>query len=654
MKTVKKYQDCYVKSDNQSLVIGNKVIERKWDFSSHYPVAVSLRHKLEKREWIVSSADALGPALSSSWFSCQAEITNDMGISAKHLKAEIRLKMDGVQISWFHCIWPKLPIVVSQFFIKGLVDKNSELIDKLINELEKFKIYRLHMGWKSVGFFSRTDRHDNPVREQCGFVHAQEKLSIPGHFFHLFDQRRSSGLLGVKLAPAPDEQLSYPGADFVLNQGGVHICGSGIGYGDLKASDTISSYSWAVGLTSGTAANAAELFYQLQKIQNTCPFRKPVLFANNWGGGATVDFPNQKNIEKELANAEKLGITHYQIDAGWQQGNARKIGVEKCNPVSPYKLDPNFWNLDKNKFPQGIPKPNNIAIGLWFVPDSSKDFANWAKDYDQILVLWKKYRITHFKFDGVAINSKKGERNFQNLIRCIYQVSGGKIQLYLDITGGESCRPGFAGSSGLITLLFFENRYTGVQTYYPYRTLRNLWRLAKYFPTYRLLIEWLNVDRHRENYNNDSLAPGNCGMEYSLAVSLFALPLAWFRTSELSEKNRKRCREILSEYLPHQQEILRGRVFPIGDEPDGYSWTGFQSVFSRQSGYLLFYRELNSNPNRNFSLNIDEKPNSLTFKHILSSEKVALEQIGNAAVRITLPKKNSFALFKYETIGQSK
>ena len=33
-----------------------------------------------------------------------------------------------------------------------------------------------------------------------------------------------------------------------------------------------------------------------------------------------------------------------------------------------------------------------------------------------------------------------------------------------------------------------------------------------------------------------------------------------------------------------------GNIFPIGDEPSGRSWTGFQSV-NKQEGYLLVFRE---------------------------------------------------------------
>ena len=42
-----------------------------------------------------------------------------------------------------------------------------------------------------------------------------------------------------------------------------------------------------------------------------------------------------------------------------------------------------------------------------------------------------------------------------------------------------------------------------------------------------------------------------------------------------------------------RQQLFAGRIYPIGNAPDGVSWIGFASVSAnRGSGYLLLFREL--------------------------------------------------------------
>ncbi|HEY53157.1 MAG TPA: hypothetical protein G4N94_06835 [Caldilineae bacterium] len=75
---------------------------------------------------------------------------------------------------------------------------------------------------------------------------------------------------------------------------------------------------------------------------------------------------------------------------------------------------------------------------------------------------------------------------------------------------------------------------------------------------------------------------------------MMAQPLAWFEATGLPEEAFA-IAPLLQSYRQHQGDIHAGQIFPIGEEPSGASWTGFQSIRGER-GYLLVYRELNQRP----------------------------------------------------------
>ena len=49
--------------------------------------------------------------------------------------------------------------------------------------------------------------------------------------------------------------------------------------------------------------------------------------------------------------------------------------------------------------------------------------------------------------------------------------------------------------------------------------------------------------------------------------------------------------KLVKKYRTVQHEFHSGTILPVGDEPSGRSFTGFQSVTSPAEGFLLLYRE---------------------------------------------------------------
>lgn len=181
---------------------------------------------------------------------------------------------------------------------------------------------------------------------------------------------------------------------------------------------------------------------------------------------------------------------------------------------------------------------------------------------------FKQYGIKTWKIDGVNIPNKESDVNFRRLLDKVMLATNNEAVFDLDVTASRRFGYHYFYEYGN---LFLENRYTDFARYYPYYTLRNLWMLSKYVPAQRLQIEFLNNWRNRDKYPaDDMLAPGNYSFDYLFAITMFAQPLAWFETSSLPPAAFKTA-PLINTYKQYWSKIHKGQIFPVGDEPDGFS-----------------------------------------------------------------------------------
>ena len=234
-----------------------------------------------------------------------------------------------------------------------------------------------------------------------------------------------------------------------------------------------------------------------------------VVHTNNWGRGGGVNTPTAAFLGKELPAAAALGVSVYQINAGWHVGDARALGVEKLEPRSTSEVNPDFWAVNPARFPDG-PKPIRdlaaslgVEIGLWYCLDRADGYANWRQDLGTMLGLHNRFGCVHFKLDGLSLDSRAAERN----LTALDERTAGRVAVSIDITAGQSRRLGLFHGLAHVRDHFVGDRYTGSGTYWPHRALRNLWQLVHLVPTDRLEIEWLNTARHPARYGDHPFAP---------------------------------------------------------------------------------------------------------------------------------------------------
>ena len=197
--------------------------------------------------------------------------------------------------------------------------------------------------------------------------------------------------------------------------------------------------------------------------------------------------------------------------------------------------------------------------------------------------------------------------------------------------------------------IFLENRYTDWGNYYPHRTLRNLWMLSAYVPAEKLQIEWLNKWRNGEKYpTGDPLAPAYVPFDYQIAVTLMAQPLAWMESSSLPEEAFAQS-ELLKQYHKIQHDLHKGAIMPIANEPDGFSWTGLQSI-KENEGYLMIYREAHPESLQRLQTWLPEGQKVL-LKPILGEGEPSEQEVQKGGtLSFSLPRQFSYCLYKYRLL----
>lgn len=89
-------------------------------------------------------------------------------------------------------------------------------------------------------------------------------------------------------------------------------------------------------------------------------------------------------------------------------------------------------------------------------------------------------------------------------------------------------------------------------------------------------------------------------------------------------------------------------ILPVGEEPSGRSWTGFQSIVSGTQGYLVVYREDNEQARGTIDTWLPEGK-KVTFTPVMGSGGKFAAKVGTQGrVSFELNDKNSFALYQYE------
>ena len=323
--------------------------------------------------------------------------------------------------------------------------------------------------------------------------------------------------------------------------------------------------------------------------------RKPktlVSMSNTWGDRNGISRVCRDFVMKEIDAAKEIGVDIVQIDDGWQIG--KTYDTSKWDAQNRPVFSGDYWTLDENLFPNGLnelteyAKKSGIKMGIWFAPDAHDNYALFERDVAVLKKAYDEWGVRFFKLDMFWITNLEERNKFLHLLKEIYSF-GNDVAVQLDVTRFNRINY-FCGKE--YGTLFVENRYTKGGTYYPHRTLKNIWMLAKYLPTQKFQFEVANPDLNGDFYKQtDDFAPSKYSMDYIFAISMLSNPLFWMEMQFLSEKRRNELERIMPIWQELKQELSSAIITPIGQKPTGRSISGFVVSIDKNDKYLLIFRE---------------------------------------------------------------
>ena len=662
---------CYSELKGDTLVIGNECIERKFIWNGGNLVTYSLSDKVNRKTTFTVkqipdffiSKDIL--EASNGTFQVEKVVATD--IHPAYLKTTVAYSLGTLDIQRIYRIYDDCPAIACDTYLRGEVNsvfggreenaadrKNIEFAEDMKSKsvtaiLDQLYLKGQHWHAKAVEFWDVTDWNNNLLAERD--IIAYRKNNYRGNLLFIRNGEDGTGFFFLKEAPCSSVQLAYKGVDFMAEFGKFMVTGLGITEKDIQKDEWTRTYSCVTGVYGEGELQALTALRSYQKnIRRHFCDRDEMIMMNTWGDRSQDTKVNETFCLQELECAAKLGITHFQIDDGWQTGKSPNSGVAKGSFKNIWN-NKNYWKPDPVKYPRGLApivkkgKKLGIEIGLWFNPSVQNDFADWQKDAQAIIGLYKKYGICCFKIDGLQIPTKTAEHNLRRLFDTVLEQTNYEVIFNLDATAGRRGGYHYMNEYGNI---FLENRYTDWGNYYPYRTLRNLWMLSRYVPAEKMQIEFLNKWRNADKYDAaDPFAPARYSFDYLFAITLAAQPLAWMEASNLPEEAYITA-SLLKKYQPLQLRFHQGVILPIGEEPSGRSWTGFQSTVSGTQGYLVVYREDNEQARGTIDTWLPEGK-KVDFIPVMGSGKKFAAKVGaQGRVSFELNDKNSFALYQYE------
>jgi len=594
-------------------------------------------------------------------------------MESAHLEAVVTCRLGALEVRRVFRLYPGCPAIACDLYLRGraaaerwtappvgagalgnLEDwRQAVYADLRAPIADRLALPQRHLRIRAVRFYDVTDRRNNLVEERT-IVPYRSETRLTGNLFLVQEPLRDAGLFVLKEAPCSDVQLAWPGCDLTARQGLVQVAGIGLEPADLALGDArtdgwVRGYGWVVGAASGGQQGllAALRTYQATSRPDV-DGRESMIVLNTWGDRGQDTRIRESFALAEIAAGSRLGVTHLQLDDGWEAGQSSNSACAGGSLAGIWERA-GFWEPHPERFPRGLApvaeaaRAAGIELCLWYNPSTDDSFAHWRDDATQLVRLYREQGIRMFKIDGTDVPDKRADRNLRAMCDAVLAETGGEVSFNLDVTARRRFGYHYLTRYGN---LFLENRYTDWSNYYPHWTLRNLWMLARYVPAQRLQVEFLNVWRNADRYPpDDPLAPCHVPFEYAFSVTMMAQPLAWFECQNLPEEAFSAA-VALRTYRAHQRAIHAGQIWPIGEEPSGTSWTGFQSQHGEE-GYLAVYREHTARETAALRL-VGAAGRAVRCERIAGQGEPLVGQAGAVGeVTFSLPAPFTYALYRY-------
>ncbi|MCG8501366.1 MAG: alpha-galactosidase [Firmicutes bacterium] len=628
------YLDCYARFDGKTLVVGNQYFERSWVFTQDAPFSKSLVNKLIDKKYDIEAPfsdwqlpDGSEPE-NGHLTGVASETVEADGFTSQCLRVGARwaYKEKHLSIRWDIKLYPDAPGLWTRLYALG----NPDMSFTAPNGARAGFMPMVGRKLTGFGYYNDTQNRNKDETEIL-----REEPVLPGEtadwanaLLHYVD---AGGWMTVKESHKCPNQMGYDTGAFVQVENGAAVTGWGLKPEDIKEWKLRGGWaSWFV--VWGGALSPNDALKAFDRVRY--PFdnsRDTYIMANTWGSNRARDAARQESIIKEIDIAKEMGIDVVQIDDGWQTGKKENTWI---GPVR--------WQPDQEeRFPEGwrpireYAAAKGVTMGLW---------SAWTIPDEELIENMKQGDFRLFKIDFAVLDSYEKIEGLMEKASHLTDASGGRIRINWDVTENPP-RVGyyFGREFGNIYLANRKTDFPQRVVYTPRLVLRDAWQLSRWLPLNKFQITYQNIDRVDSSFSNAR----EYTHDYCVAITLMASPIFFQELKFLSEEAKKTIKPLINAYKSVREEILTGRVSPIGDKPCDKSITGFRCEATKDHGYITLFRELyNTTEHAAIALK-SLKNRNISFTNLLTKDTWTCKADEKGNVTFSIPNAPGFLFLKY-------
>ncbi len=650
-----------VRTDKDLLIASTGRVERRWRWTGHGLVTVSLRDLDSSREW------ATAPAITCDWSlpgligeQTEAKLTSltcreddDEGFTSRHLAvmAEITYPDAKLVVRYIVWVYPDAPGLRCQLRARGMPGFSAERSLRQPARVDYMPISLAGTSRRAIGYYNDTQHRNSPDKEILREQTVTGEPKRPERFGWasiLCVETPRAGVCLVKESHKCVNQSGVHTGAFHTDATGVWSSGWGLSPKDVVVDRFGECWaSWCVVCAGGDVERQRAIKVFDRYRYPVDPKRDLFIMANTWGSSVwrrdgQLDLAGQvetgesnlvakqaarkDHVLREIASQDDLGIDVQQIDDGWQGDDYRT------------------WRPAKHRYPQqswdtvkAAAAKHGVKLGLWAAVRIPEKDLLWNYDHGG---------FRYYKLDFANLRSRTILERVLGKARRLILHSGHTVRVNWDVTENAP-RVGyfFAREYGNI---YLANRKRSYPRYVPSLILRDAWQIARYCNLNKFQITVQNIDLVNPRVTDAQ----RHNHAYCVAITLMGSPIFFQLTQHYTEQARAQIRPLLAVYKRHRAEMFRGYVFPIGEKPDNASWAGFQCyVHGSGVGYLTLFRELhNEESSRAVRLHF-LSGKTLTLQDLCSGETQRVPVAPDGHARFQIPRPAGFRFYCYETKG---
>lgn len=330
----------------------------------------------------------------------------------------------------------------------------------------------------------------------------------------------------------------------------------------------------------------------------------------------------EEEVLKEMDFVKQIHADLLLIDDGWQVSQTANsyIPDEKQGWRPAPSVYERGWERVRKKADS-----LQLRLGLWGVAQLMP-----ASD-----MIWnfERLRMSQLKLDFATFGSHDKLSAMMDSVRLYIKSTGHKSSISWDLTENHA-RYGYYWAREYGNLHFMNRKPFSPKNvlYVPYLALRDFWLLSHYsnLNKYQLVIQHAKL-------TDPSTDAHLYSEEYCVATALMGIPEFMAIPRYYTPEDRIKVGKLMALYKQHQKALFTGYVFPIGEEPNNRSWTGFESILNddENSGYFLLFRELHNNENNK----------KIKVKMLNPGDRIVIQNLCTGQVYESVIDSNGYLLF---------